>query len=121
MITCKLGEKSYSIPFVSGRALRGITPALKVYTQILMVNQKVIDGTVKEEDVFDFGEALDVLIDWFCLLFNNQFTPDEVYDGYPSDQLMHDVSFAIQAVNANMTAVLESFPMKAAQEKTGNA
>ena len=30
MITCKLGEKTYSVDFVSGRALREMEPAAKM-------------------------------------------------------------------------------------------
>lgn len=116
MITCKLGEKSYHVDFVSGRALREISPALTVYTQILVVNQKIQEGSIKEEDMFDLKPALDTMVEWFCLLFHNQFTPDEVYDYYPSDKLMHDISYALQAVNAQMTSVLSTFPMTAAQE-----
>lgn len=121
MITCTLGEKTYHVNFVSGRALREITPALTVYTKILLVNQKMQEGTIKEDDMFDLGEALDAMVEWFCLLFHNQFTPDEVYDFYPSDKLMHDISYALQAVNAQMTSVLSSFPMMAAPEKKTKA
>ena len=35
---------------------------------------------------------MDVMIRWFCLLFGNQFSPDDVLDGYPVDRLMHDLS-----------------------------
>jgi hypothetical protein len=118
MITCKLGETAYHVDFVSGRALREISPAMNVYAKILMVNQKIQDGTIREDDMFDLGEALDTMVEWFCVLFHNQFTPDEVYDYYPSDKLMHDISYALQAVNAQMTHVLSTFPMTAAPEKT---
>ncbi len=30
-----------------------------------------------------------------CILFNNQFTTDEVYDNYPADRLMHDIALAL--------------------------
>ena len=47
---------------------------------------------------------------WFCILFNNQFTPDEVYDNYPADRLMHDIALALMAVQTQTTEVLDSFP-----------
>ena len=34
MITCKLGDKTYTVDFIAGRALREMGPALKVYSQI---------------------------------------------------------------------------------------
>ena len=46
----------------------------------------------------------------FCILFNNQFTPDEVYDNYPADRLMHDIALALMAVQTQTTEVLDSFP-----------
>ena len=54
-----------------------------------------------------------------CLLFQNQFTPDELLDGYPVDRLMHDIAFALMAVQTQTTNILDSFPTKAAEtEKT---
>ena len=38
---------------------------------------------------------MDVMIRWFCLLFGNQFAPDNVLDGYPVDRLMHDIMMAL--------------------------
>ena len=55
-------------------------------------------------------EALDTMVKWFCILFNNQFTPDEVYDNYPADRLMHDIALALMAVQTQTTEVLDSFP-----------
>lgn len=118
MITCKLGEKTYSIDFVSGRALREINDALTMYGKIMNVTAKVESGTMTDDDVFPIQDALDVMVKWFCLLFKNQFTPDEVYEHYPVDDLMYDITYAIQAVNAQMTKVLSSFPIRAAQAKT---
>lgn len=118
MITCKLGEKTYSIDYVSGRALREINDALVMYGKIVMVNAKIENGTLTDEDVFPLQDALDVMVKWFCLLFKNQFTPDEVFEHYPVDDLLYDITYAIQAVNAQMTKVLSSFPIRAAQAKT---
>ena len=42
------------------------------------------------------------------ILFNNQFTPDEVYDNYPADRLMHDIALALMAVQTQTTEVLDS-------------
>jgi len=44
------------------------------------------------------------------LLDGNQFSPDEVYDHYPADRLMHDIALALMAVQTQTTEVLASFP-----------
>ena len=61
------------------------------------------------------GEALDVMIRWFCLLFGNQFTPDDVLDYYPVDRMMHDIALALMAVQTQTTEILDEFPTKAAK------
>ena len=66
------------------------------------------------------SEAMDVMVKWFCILFQNQFTPDEVLDGYPVDRLMHDIALAIMAVQTQTTDVLSDFPTKAAQTPETN-
>ena len=55
-------------------------------------------------------DALDTMVKWFCILFNNQFTPDEVYDNYPADRLMHDIALALMATQTQTTEVLDTFP-----------
>ena len=57
-------------------------------------------------------EALDVMVKWFCIVFGNQFTPDEMYDNYPADRLMHDIALALMAVQTQTTEVLDGFPTK---------
>ena len=52
---------------------------------------------------------------WFCLLFGNQFTPDDVLDGYPVDRLMHDIALVLMAVQTQTTEILDEFPTKAAK------
>ena len=65
--------------------------------------------------LMSIAEAMDEMIKWFCILFGNQFTPDEVLDYYPVDRLMHDIAFALMAVQTQTTHVLNEFPTKAAQ------
>ena len=59
------------------------------------------DDLPDQVDVLELGkahegigitDAMDVMIRWFCLLFGNQFSPDDVLDGYPMDRLMHDIA-----------------------------
>lgn len=116
MITCKLGGKEYHIDFISGRALREIGAAQKAYRQIIAAAEAVQKGETAEDDQGEklIVDTLDTLVKWFCVVFNHQFTPDEVYDGYPSDKLMHDLTFAMLAVQNQMTEVLTEFPMNPA-------
>ena len=124
MITCKLGNKNYTVDFVSGRALREMEPATQMYSKLMRMSQKYVENemktaegektsevTVTEElESVTISEALDTMVKWFCVLFANQFTPDEVYDLYPADRLMHDIALAIMAVQSQATEVLDTFP-----------
>lgn len=113
MITCTLGEKKYSVDFISGRALREMEPAAKMYSRIVRISQAAVNGEeIPEEDKVSIPEALDVMVKWFCLLFGKQFTPDDVYDGYPNDRLVHDLALALMAVQTQTTEVLGDFPTK---------
>ena len=118
MVTCTLNGKEYHIDFVTGRALREIEPASKMYSRVVAISNAAMNGgDLSDADKLTVAEALDVMVRWFCLLFQNQFTPDELLDGYPVDRLMHDIAFALMAVQTQTTSVLESFPTKAAEEK----
>jgi len=120
MITCKLGDKTYSVDYITGRALREIEPAAKMYTETLKISTAAAKGEElpAEAGKLSITAAMDVMIRWFCILFQNQFTPAEVYDNYPVDRLMHDVALAILAVQAQTTEVLSEFPTTpAAKEK----
>lgn len=117
MITCTLGKQKYTVDFVSGRALREMEPAAKMYGKIIAISNAAVKGeTLPEAESLNIGEAMDVMIRWFCVLFGNQFTPDEVLDGYPVDRLMHDIALALMAVQTQTTEILDEFPTKAAQE-----
>ena len=116
MITCTLGDKKYTVDFISGRALREMEPAAKMYSRIVAISNAALKG----EPPADAGElsipdAMAVMIQWFCVLFGNQFTPDDVLDHYPVDRLMHDIALALMAVQTQTTAILDEFPTKAAE------
>lgn len=117
MITCTLGNQKYSVDFVSGRALREMGPAAKMYVRIVALSNAAVKGeALPEGEALDIAEAMDVMIRWFCILFGNQFTPDDVLDGYPVDRLMHDIALALMAVQTQTTEILDEFPTKAAPE-----
>ena len=71
-----------------------------------------MEGQDVSDEKLTIPEALDTMVKWFCILFGNQFTPDEMYDYYPADRLMHDIALAIMAVQTQTTEVLDSFPTK---------
>ena len=119
MITCTLNNKKYSVDFITGRALREMEPAAKVYGKIVAISQAAMKGeTIEGDEQLSIPQAMDVMIRWFCLLFGNQFTPDDVLDHYPVDRLMHDIALALMAVQTQTTSVLNEFPTKAAQTVT---
>ena len=119
MLTCNLNGKKYSVDFVSGRVLREIEPALKMYGRIVAISTAAEKGEITPNaDKLTLAEAMDVLVKWFCILFGNQFTPDEVYDGYPADRIINDITQALIAVEAQTTEVLSEFPTKAAKTET---
>ena len=119
MISCTLNEKKYTVDFVSGRALREMEPAAQMYGRIVAISNAALKGEVPEDAKnLSIGEALDVMIRWFCLLFGNQFTPDDVLDYYPVDRMMHDIALALMAVQTQTTDVLSDFPPKAAEATT---
>ena len=116
MISCTLNEKKYTVDFVSGRALREMEPAAQMYGRIVAISNAALKGEVPEDAKnLSIGEALDVMIRWLCLLFGNQFTPDDVLDYYPVDRMMHDIALALMAVQTQTTEILDEFPTKAAK------
>ena len=116
MISCTLNEKKYTVDFVSGRALREMEPAAQMYGRIVAISNAALKGEVPEDAKdLSIGEALDVMIRWFCLLFGNQFTPDDVLDYYPVDRMMHDIALALMTVQTQTTEILDEFPTKAAK------
>ena len=119
MITCTLGDKKYTVDFISGRALREMEPAAKMYSRIVAISNAALKGeTPADAGELSIADAMDVMIRWFCVLFGNQFTPDDVLDHYPVDRLMHDIALALMAVQTQTTAILDEFPTKAARAET---
>ena len=116
MISCTLNGKKYTVDFISGRALREMEPAAKMYAKMVEISNAAVKGEeIPETDQLTIPGAVDVMVKWFCVLFGNQFTPDEVLDGYPVDRMMHDIALALIAVQTQTTEILDEFPTKAAQ------
>ena len=105
MITCTLNGKKYAVDFITGRALREMEPAAKMYSRIVALSSAALKGEPPEDaKELSIGEAMDVMIRWFCVL-----------DHYPVDRLMHDIALALMAVQTQTTEILDEFPTKAAK------
>ena len=110
MITCTLGDKKYTGDYVSGRALREMEPASTMYGRLVKLSRDAVEGKDVSGEKLTVADALDTMVKWFCVLFNNQFTPDDIYDHYPADRLTHDIALALMAVQTQTTEVLDAFP-----------
>ena len=87
MITCTLGEKKYTVDFVSGRALREMEPASKMYGRLVRLSQDATEGKDVSQEQLTVTDALDT-----------------------ADRLMHDIALALMATQTQTTEVLDTFP-----------
>ena len=112
MLQVTLGEKTYTVPYVSAIALREIARPMAI-----------LNREEKEKSAADAGADLDALVNWFCLMFGDQFTPDDVYRHYPADRLITDIALSVLAVQQRVSGALTAFPTKPAAEeaKKGSA
>ena len=101
MLEITLGEKKYQTDYAKAIVLREISAPLKILEQSEFGG---LDDTC--------ARALDVLVNWFCLLFENQFTADDVFSLYPTDRLLHDIALAVGAVKSGVSRALPSFPTR---------
>jgi hypothetical protein len=106
MLKVTLGDKEYMVNFVSALALREIQRPIEVLAR----NEK--GGGIE-----DYGRDVDTLVKWFCLMFHNQFTPEDVYEFYPADRLIPDIALAVLAVKQQVSQALKEFPTKTAAEE----
>ena len=83
---------------------------IALYGRLVRLSQDATEGKDVSQELLTVTDALDTMVKWFCILFNNQFTPDEVYDNYPADRLMHDIALALMATQTQTTEVLDTFP-----------
>ena len=58
MITCTLGEKKYSVDFISGRALREMEPAAKVYGKLVRISKDATEGKDVSGEQITVADAL---------------------------------------------------------------
>ena len=97
MIKITLGDNKYTIPTITGRAMRQIGDMDELYK--------------RASDNEAIGpEEMDTAVEWLCLVFKHQFAPDEVYDNYPADLFWKDIFFIYLAVKNSVTNKLADFP-----------
>lgn len=85
-------EKTFTVPFVSGRMLRKTLEMTKV-----LANMRDIDP-----------ETLDNLVDYVVELFKGQFTQDEFYDGIEAGLLLKTVKDCLNSVVAGANKATEA-------------
>ena len=61
MIICTLGEKKYTVDFVSGRALREMEPASKMYGRLVRLSQDATEGKDVSQEQLTVTDALDTM------------------------------------------------------------
>ena len=65
-------------------------PAAKMYSRLVTISTAAVKGDpLPEGEQVEIAEAMDIMLRWFCILFGNQFTPDDVLNAYPVDMLIH--------------------------------
>lgn len=106
-MTIELGKKKYTVEGVPVRALAEMDDAWGMYRKLV--------GAANGEQAEDasFEQVITALAKWLVVLCGNQFTVDEVMNGYPSDRFIADVGLMLQAVAGRLTEALGDFPMKA--------
>ena len=106
-MTIELGKKKYTVDGVPIRALAEMDEAWDVYRKLV----KAASGEASEGG--NFSQIIAPLAKWLVVLFQNQFTVDEVLDNYPGDRFIADVGLMLQAVAGRATEALGAFPTKA--------
>ena len=104
MIGIKLSDKKYTVPMITGRAMRQIGDMDDLYKK------------ASENEPIP-PEDMDIAASWLCLLFRDQFTPDDVYDEYPNDRFWVDIFTIYLSVKNSVTDKLSEFPTLPEAEK----
>jgi len=117
MFTIEVKGKTYKVNKVTPRALYEMQPALDMFNKINKVTQQSLKGEVIETQPDDIKQAMDVLLDWFVIFCGNQFTREDLLDGYSADTIMTDIGVAIRSVQMQVTDALTAFPTTARPSK----
>ena len=130
MLQVTLGEKTYTVEYVSALALREIEKPMKILgaadkprpvTSSVSASADTFPSRGRQDGESPglIGADLDALVNWFCLMFGRQFTAEEVYEYYPADRLITDIALCVLAVQQRVSGALKAFPtIPAADRKT---
>ncbi|NLB90535.1 MAG: hypothetical protein GX786_04880, partial [Clostridiales bacterium] len=97
MIKIEVGGIKYTVPFITARAIRLIEPM-----------EKLIEKVSQGERLT--GEDVETMAQWMCVLFDYQFSMEDLLDGYPADRFTEDVFACYVAVQNGLTHQLRLFP-----------
>jgi hypothetical protein len=97
----RITKKTYRVPYISGKSL--------MQSQVI---ERIVEEVRKGNDPGMTDAELMEACEWFCTLFQNQFTAEELLEGHPSDHLRSDIFAAYMFVQNEMAKALKKFPMK---------
>ena len=92
-------DQVYNIPFFNGLALHESEKVGRAFEKSSQ------DETLSQEEIGD-------CLKWFCLIFGNKFTIDELLKGYQVDRLMMDIFSAYYAMQQHVMEALTEFPIQ---------
>lgn len=113
MFTITVKGKTHKVEKVTPRALYEMGPALDMFNRINEQTQKSLKGETAEGAPEDIKQAMDALLDWFVVFCGNQFTRDDLLDGYQADSIITDIGVALRAAQMGVTEAIKSFPTTA--------
>ena len=67
MITCTLNGKKYAVDYITGRALREMEPAAKMYGRIVSLSNAALKGELPEEAKAVLDDLMEVNKDYWTL------------------------------------------------------
>jgi|LFRM01.1.fsa_nt_gb hypothetical protein len=113
MFTITVKDKTYTVKKVTPRALYEMQPALDMFNKINLVTQASLKGEVIETPPEDIKQAMNTLLDWFVIFCGEQFSREDLLDGYGADSIIRDIGVAIRAVQMQVTEAITAFPTTA--------
>lgn len=91
-------DKAYTVPFINGYAAISTE-------KIERLIQKTNTGEAFTND--DYRACLE----WFCKVFGDQFTPEELAEGYPANTLIKDIFTVYLSLQTDVFEKLTMFPI----------
>lgn len=115
MFTITVKGKTYKVEKVTPRALYEMQPALDMFNKINEITKKSLLNEPIEVGTDDIKQAMDALLGWFVIFCGDNFTKEDLLDGYEADSIMTDIGVALKAVEMGVTGAITAFPTTARQ------